>query len=373
MAKRAHARQARAEGSMTEQQDSELHQAIERTVALIGRYQDRVLGEQNTKASLIEPILEALGWAIRDPDEVHREYKSKPKDNPVDYALSLLREPRLFVEAKPLGETLADRKWIGQVVGYASMAGVQWCVLSDGDEYRFYNAAAPVDAEEKLFCLIKLTEAPVEDAARTLALISRANMEKNILDVRWNAYFVDRRVKQACQEMFATEDRGLIRLVRRKVGKLTPREIAESLRRLDVRIGSPAPVPPDPGAKTRKAAKQKKGERKPRKAGKAMYGVNLQDLIGAGLLSPPLPLFRQYRGTRLQATVLPDGKVEFQGTAYDSCSTPAEVARSMVTGRRMHTNGWVFWQYSGPDGKTHLLADLRKRFLAMKRGSAGSP
>jgi hypothetical protein len=28
---------------------------------------------------------------------------------------------------------------------------VEWCVLTDGNEYRFYNASVPLDADEKLF------------------------------------------------------------------------------------------------------------------------------------------------------------------------------------------------------------------------------
>ena len=68
-----------------------------RTIAERARkYRDRGLGEQNSKASLIEPLLEALGWDIRDPDEVHREFRPTSKDSPVDYALKLLRKPRLL-------------------------------------------------------------------------------------------------------------------------------------------------------------------------------------------------------------------------------------------------------------------------------------
>ena len=72
------------------------------------------IGEQNTKAALIDPLLSALGWDVEDIDEVSREYKRKPQDNPVDYALFMLKSPRLFVEAKDLGKDLGDRKWISQ-------------------------------------------------------------------------------------------------------------------------------------------------------------------------------------------------------------------------------------------------------------------
>src|SRR4051812_27830573 len=93
-----------------------LLEIIKATVQKVQRFKDRALGEQNTKASLIEPVLEALGWDVRDPDEVHREFKPTTKDCPVDYALKLFRKPRLFVEAKGLGEGLEDRKWITQVL-----------------------------------------------------------------------------------------------------------------------------------------------------------------------------------------------------------------------------------------------------------------
>jgi hypothetical protein len=77
-------------------------------------------------------------------------------------------------------------------------------------------------------------------------------------------------------------------------------------------------------------------------------------------------LFREYKGSDLESTLLADGTVEFQGSKFDSCSSAAEAARETVTGRRMNTNGWSFWQYPDEDGKRMTLFDLRKRFLAMK-------
>jgi hypothetical protein len=68
-----------------------LKQCVER----LDRYRrpSQRVGESNTKAGLIEPIIAALGWDVLDPDEVHREYRRRPADNPVDYALLLSRTP----------------------------------------------------------------------------------------------------------------------------------------------------------------------------------------------------------------------------------------------------------------------------------------
>ena len=60
----------------------------------IARYRDARIGEQNTKATLIAPVLRALGWNVEDLDEVHLEYRYKSQDKPVDYALMLQRKPR---------------------------------------------------------------------------------------------------------------------------------------------------------------------------------------------------------------------------------------------------------------------------------------
>ena len=45
---------------------------------------------------LIDPVLESLGWNVRDWDEVQREYKVKPKDKSVRKFLS-----RKFLDLKP--------------------------------------------------------------------------------------------------------------------------------------------------------------------------------------------------------------------------------------------------------------------------------
>ncbi len=351
---------------MTQDENARLRQTILDVVSKIRRFQDRTLGEQNTKASLIEPILEALGWDIRDPDEVHREFRPTPKDCPVDYALKLLRKPRLFVEAKGLGESLADRKWITQVLGYAVVAGVEWCVLSDGDEYRFYNATAAVDADEKLFCRIRLSEDQTDIAVQTLNLISRKNMEENILDVLWKAHFVDRHVKRSLQEMFAGADKGLVRLLRHRSPKLSPKEIMESLRRLDLHVESLTPLPDSPAAPPAIAPRRRKESAVPKKEKHAYVGVRLSEVVAAGVISPPVKLFRKYKGKVLEATLVPDGTVEFQGECYKTCSLAADMARGSVTGRRMNTNGWVFWQYVDAGGATRTLDDARRTYLKQK-------
>src|ERR1700676_2932409 len=90
------------------------------------RTHNESIGEQNTKAALIDPILSALGWDTQEIEEVRREYRRKPQDNPVDYALFLNRAECLLIEAKSLEKELSDRKWISQNLSYATVLGVPW-------------------------------------------------------------------------------------------------------------------------------------------------------------------------------------------------------------------------------------------------------
>src|SRR5205807_10593936 len=86
----------------------------------------------------------------------------------------LNRTESLFIEAKSLEKDLNDRKWISQNLSYATVVGVRWCVLTNGDEYRIYNSHAPVDVEQKLFRSVRVSDASnVGHLIDTLHLLSK--------------------------------------------------------------------------------------------------------------------------------------------------------------------------------------------------------
>jgi hypothetical protein len=232
---------------------------------------------------------------------------------------------------------------------------------------------AAVDADEKLFFQIRLSRDGEDQAVNTLGLISRGNLGENYLHQLWKALFVDRRVKDSLRRMFESRDKGLVRLIRKRVPNLQPKEIAQSLRRLEFRIELPA-LAFEPTKGVRSSSKQSKSVKGREGAGRKaaqtrqiLAQVSLASLIRSGALILPLQLFRHYKGHDLKATLLPDGKVEFRGAVYDTCSTAAEHARAVVTGRKMNTNGWVFWQFVDQAGRKRQLDHVRQQFLATLR------
>ena len=356
---------------------TELTNVLNQVRDRIARYRGQAIGEENTKTALIDPVLRALGWDLEDLDEVRHEYRRKAGDNPVDYALLLLRTPRLFVEAKALGENLSDHRWANQFIGYAGVAGVEWVAVTDGNEWRIYNAHATVPIEEKLFRRVVI-DADDPGAARTLALLSKGQLQDNQIDALWKSDFVDRQVRDALAGLFAPEpDAALVRLIRSRASSLSPAEVRASLGRLRATFDFPVvtaavervepkePKAAVPGPVAREPARREVG------AGTPWRNVTLAELVGAGLIRVPLEIEHEYKGARLTALVEDAGHTRFAGSVYESLSLAGGMARKSVVGAPAgreypQTNGWTFWQYRRADGTLGVLDELRRAFYEGK-------
>ena len=344
------------------QAEDGLDETIRTVRERLSSYSGRSIGEQNTKVGLIAPILRALGWNVEDLREVHLEYKRRPADKPVDYALLLNGAPRLFVEAKSLGENLNDQRWANQIMGYAMVAGVRWVVLTNGDEYRIYNSHATVPVEEKLFRKVQVSDDTLA-ATEALQLLSRENIAE--LEALWQEDFDDRRVEEAVAQLFSAEpDDGLVRLLRRHLpSDLSPKSIREALSRMH--FGPLREPTSDEVSKipSLKASEKRASAIKPAFGqGTPWSGVTLGDILSAGLLTPPVDLARRYKGHELQARIQGDGRVEFTGQVYGSLSVAGQMARRSVIGtdQRAQTNGWTFWKYRDSAGEWREVDSLRQ-------------
>jgi hypothetical protein len=383
---------------------SELHEAVKRCVDLLERHRRRAqrIGEQNTKASLIEPVIGALGWDLFDPDEVHREYRRRGADNPVDYALLLLRTPRLFIEAKGLGENLNDPRWANQTISYAAVAGIEWVALTDGSEWRVYNAHAPVPIEQKLFRAVRL-EDDVDAAVELLSLLSKDNMRENRIEELWKGFFVDRQVRAELVELFAGGEPAadLIALLDHRLSKLSRDDIRSSLIRARATFDfpsaaaplgdQPAPAPAasapliaqreevglaparvDPAAEVPRQPTPYPEQRRPgkRRVSPEERRLHLPDMIDAGRLRPGCTLVASYFGKQHQAELLADGTIRYRGQVYNSPSGAGEAVKVVVHGPSVlastkATDGLDFWHTEDVRaGDVVSLKEIRRRTLA---------
>jgi predicted type IV restriction endonuclease len=346
------------------------------------RERKELIGEQNTKAAMIDPLLSAMGWELQEIDEVRREYRRKPQDNPVDYALFLNRTACLLIEAKSLEKDLGDRKWISQNISYAAVVGVKWCVLTNGDEYRIYNSHAEVDVDEKLFRKVRISDSEPKFIIDTLVLLSKDKMRGSLLDEMWKAHFIDRRVRTAFERLLGEDDALLIRAICKQANGITTSEARASLKRAIITIDFPIPkvleqplappVVPPVQSKPEASTTRREAGKKARETMTAMAGATLPNLIAAGLVRAPLELERTYKGVRLTASIQSGGTVVFGGETCATLSAAGGLGRKVLATPSSEpapaTNGWTFWQFR--DLKTGNLRDLdslRQEYLASKK------
>ncbi len=210
---------------------------IESLQAKLERHRKDDLKELPTRTIFTDVLLQALGWDVRDPDEVELECPTIDGKS-VDYALKINRKPVLFVEAKPLNDPLTDVKSITQVVGYAANAGVEWCILTNGVTYKVYHSTEKAEAPEKLLFEVSLDVKEnkgmsVQQVAERFSRFSRDAMTKGVLDEIGRETFTMGKIRKALDKMFAEPPNAFVRLVRSTIGDDTikPAQVKKALSR----------------------------------------------------------------------------------------------------------------------------------------------
>ena len=264
-----------------------LVQAIEIVRQKFPSWRRHSLKETPTRTIVVDPLLEALGWDVRDPDEVQLEYPTV--DNKfVDYALILNKKPVLLVEAKALDDKLDDVKAVTQVVGYAANDGIVWCILTNGIKWRVYRSVEKCPAPEKLMFEVTLDPdasegMTVEQIAKQMWRFSCEEMARGTLDALGEQTFTDGKVRKALQILMADPPRPFLNMVRTATGddNLAPQRIKESLTRIGSETsasetsmgfaGSAGVDPAVPGQKPRSSGAKKAWETRRAKKGESVY------------------------------------------------------------------------------------------------------
>jgi predicted transport protein len=211
---------------------------IEEVQKKLETWRRHALRETPTRTIVIDPLLDALGWDVRDPDEVQLEYPTVDHKS-VDYALKLNEKPALLVEAKALDDPLNDVKAITQVVGYAANDGIVWCVLTNGVRWKLYRSVEKCQAPDKLMFEVDLD--PQTPSAPTPAKLaeqmwrfSREEMAKGTLDELGERAFTDSKVKKALDAIMLDPPRPFLNIVRAAMGDkgMKPYKIKDSIRRV---------------------------------------------------------------------------------------------------------------------------------------------
>ncbi len=224
-----------------------LIKVIEAHRSKIETWRKQELKETQTRTIVIGPLLEALGWDIRDPDEVQEEY-STVDGKAVDYGLKLNKRCVLLIEAKPIDDPLTDVKATTQVVSYANNNGITWCILTNGLTWKVYRSVENCPAPEKLMYEVSIDARAseglsIQQIAQQMWRFSREEMARGSLDALGEQTFTDGKVRKALGQIISSAPRSFLNLVRDTIGdqSITPQQIKESLARIWRALGIIAP------------------------------------------------------------------------------------------------------------------------------------
>ncbi len=216
----------------------EIVRCIEELRMKLDRHRKEDLKEYPTRTIFIDPLLQALGWDVRDPDEVELEYPTIDGRS-VDYSPKLNRRPVLFIEAKPLNDSLTDVKSITQVVGYAANAGVDWCILTNGVAYKVYRSTEKAEAPDKLLFEVSIDPkesrgGSLEQIAEQFDRFSRDAMARGVLDEIGEKVFTTGKIQKALDRLFLDPPAALVRIIRSATGdeSIKPTQVKAALKRL---------------------------------------------------------------------------------------------------------------------------------------------
>ncbi len=126
----------------------------EKLVSRVKNYKVKGISESDTKAKLVEPLFEKLGWDLRG-EEVIREYPIGLEVKPVDYLFKIDEEAQFLMEVRKINVSLEDKSGIME---QSKANSINWCVFTDGNKIEVYNSDWAGDVKNKKFFEVSIEE-----------------------------------------------------------------------------------------------------------------------------------------------------------------------------------------------------------------------
>ena len=154
-----------------------LEESIKEARRVLTEHHEYLRGNETaTRVLVIDGVLTALGWDIKDPAWVRLEHRAN--GNKVDYVLVSSAGAFLaVVEAKPAdsGPKETDRR---QASGYATEIGARYAVLTNGGRWEAWEMVQQKPRRESIVVEVHLTTGEIAEVASTLRKLHRDALEQ---------------------------------------------------------------------------------------------------------------------------------------------------------------------------------------------------
>jgi hypothetical protein len=183
------------------------------------------INEAAVSQGVVLPFLEALGWPVFDTQFVTPEYVVEGRR--VDFALCDQHgHPRTFLEVKRVGQSDGGDR---QLFEYAYHQGIQFAVLTDGQEWSFYLPGEEGNYEDRRVYKLDLLERDSKECTERLhrylsyeRVLSGEALQAARTDYRDIARtrFIEAALPRAWDALLSSQDSLLVELLADKVEDL---------------------------------------------------------------------------------------------------------------------------------------------------------
>ncbi len=158
-----------------------LEQKIRETRKTLSDHIEYLSGNETaTRSLIVDVILTALGWNVRDPKRVRLEHRAN--GNKIDYILlSTAGNCLAVVEAKAANQGIkdSDRR---QASGYAAEIGARYAVLTNGIRWESWEMVPQTPRKMSIIVEVNLTTGEISQIAQYLRKLSPSVLEsKNLI------------------------------------------------------------------------------------------------------------------------------------------------------------------------------------------------
>lgn len=198
------------------------------------RLEDKCGNEAQTRISLIEPLLEILGYSRHDDMLTEINAGWGQKNEKADLGLIVKgKRPEIIIECKKLGKKLTDKEGSQLNSYFSNTEGSKIGILTNGLEWRFY---AEFEEKNKLhmnpFLVIDFTEID-EDKIEAFAQFHKNNIDiKLILEDAQDVFFLEGFNGALTDELLNPSDDFIKAIFARMPGKRMNDTIKTKLREL---------------------------------------------------------------------------------------------------------------------------------------------
>ncbi|MCY3680290.1 MAG: type I restriction enzyme HsdR N-terminal domain-containing protein [Gemmatimonadetes bacterium] len=129
--------------------------------------------ESVTRVLLVDPVLEILGWNVRDPNLVQLEFKTATqKRKRADYLLKHDGQDLAIVETKRYDPSFNPNDYRDQGNGYATDSGVAFFILTNGARWALYKreVLTPLENLEPIVDFNIMDDNPTRCALNALSI-----------------------------------------------------------------------------------------------------------------------------------------------------------------------------------------------------------